>query len=275
MSACWSLQMPPTAKAVLVSLADNANDDGYCWPSIPKICERTCFSERAVHGAIKWLESNGLLHADRSNGRHTTYRLTPQNYIEPPQEMRGRSKCTPAGDAVTPAANAVLPPQEMQSPPQEMRSNRKEPSFNRQRTVNKTNALKVDDLVADGLDEQTASDWLQVRKAKKAPLTATAWNAVKREAALAGISVNDAVRIATESGWQGFKAEWILARQPARGAQGKAAMQAADQQWLDELTGRDSGLVKDVVVLDGDRQIDLGASAHGTELNSTDMRRQI
>src|SRR5260363_362367 len=55
-AACWLLQLPPTAKFVLILLADNANDQGVCWPSIPKICERTCFSERTVHGAIKWLE---------------------------------------------------------------------------------------------------------------------------------------------------------------------------------------------------------------------------
>ena len=40
MRSCWPLQMPPTPKAVLISLADNASDEGECWPSIPTICER-------------------------------------------------------------------------------------------------------------------------------------------------------------------------------------------------------------------------------------------
>lgn len=75
MSACWPLQMPPSPKAVLISLADNANDAGVCWPSIPKICERTCLGRTAVINAIKWLEEVGLLTADRSNGRHTTYQI--------------------------------------------------------------------------------------------------------------------------------------------------------------------------------------------------------
>lgn len=75
MSACWPLQMPPSPKAVLISLADNANDAGVCWPSIPKICERTCLGRTAVINAIKWLEDAGLLTADRSNGRHTTYQI--------------------------------------------------------------------------------------------------------------------------------------------------------------------------------------------------------
>lgn len=49
MSACWPLQgMSPSQKAVLVSLADQANDDGVCWPSVESIGRRTCLSERAV-----------------------------------------------------------------------------------------------------------------------------------------------------------------------------------------------------------------------------------
>ena len=73
MSACWPLKMPPTQKAVLISLADNANDDGHCWPSINTICDRTCFGRTAVIDAIKWLEAEGYVTANRENGRHTTY----------------------------------------------------------------------------------------------------------------------------------------------------------------------------------------------------------
>ncbi len=77
MSACWPLKMPPTQKAVLISLADNANDDGHCWPSISTICERTCFGRTSVIDAIKWLETEGYVTANRENGRHTTYQLYP------------------------------------------------------------------------------------------------------------------------------------------------------------------------------------------------------
>lgn len=128
MTACWPLQMPPTPKAVLISLADNANDQGECWPSIPKICERTCFSERAVHGAIKWLETAGVLVADRSNGRHTRYLVQVDGY-QPPQEMRHRRSCATASDAAKPPQEMQEPPQQVQSPPQEMRSNHQEPSL--------------------------------------------------------------------------------------------------------------------------------------------------
>lgn len=88
MADCWPLQMPPTAKAVLISLADNANDYGFCYPSISYICERTCYKKDAVIDAIKWLEQSGILLADRTNGRHTTYTIKPKCFTQIPNISR-------------------------------------------------------------------------------------------------------------------------------------------------------------------------------------------
>ena len=42
MAACWPLQgMSPAQKAVLISLADQASDDGVCWPGVNTIAART------------------------------------------------------------------------------------------------------------------------------------------------------------------------------------------------------------------------------------------
>lgn len=64
-----------------------------------------------------------------------------------------------------------------------------------------------------------ARDWIAVRKAKKAVLTPTAWEAVKREAEVAGLTPAQAVKIAAESGWQGFKASWLQRDQSRNGSQ--------------------------------------------------------
>lgn len=80
MSLCWPLRMPPTAKAVLISLADHAGDDGQCWPSIDTICDRTCFGRDAVIDAVAWLEGSGAVKANRENGRKTTYCITPADF---------------------------------------------------------------------------------------------------------------------------------------------------------------------------------------------------
>ncbi len=73
MSAVWPLEIPPTPKFVLIALADSAWDNGYTYPSIDTLCKRTSFGRTAVIDAVKWLESNGFLRADRDSGRNTRY----------------------------------------------------------------------------------------------------------------------------------------------------------------------------------------------------------
>jgi len=66
----------------------------------------------------------------------------------------------------------------------------------------------VETLVAEGVEPQHARDWLAARKAKRLPLTATAWEKTKREAAKAGITPAQAVGKCAEQGWAGFGAGW-------------------------------------------------------------------
>ena len=59
-----------------------------------------------------------------------------------------------------------------------------------------------------GVEDQPAKDWLEIRKAKRAPLTQTALDDLVREAGKAGISVNEAVTICARRCWQGFNSSW-------------------------------------------------------------------
>ncbi|HFH4110015.1 TPA: helix-turn-helix domain-containing protein, partial [Pseudomonas aeruginosa] len=90
MSACWPLQgMSPAQKAVLISLADQANDQGVCWPAVDSIATRCCLSKRAVQQAIKWLRGAGIVSVEERQGRSTMYSVTPAAYA-PQQEMHPR-----------------------------------------------------------------------------------------------------------------------------------------------------------------------------------------
>lgn len=51
----------PITKAVLVKLADNANDTGYCFPSVPYLVAHLELSERALREHLKKLEDSGLI----------------------------------------------------------------------------------------------------------------------------------------------------------------------------------------------------------------------
>lgn len=179
-----------------------------------------------MQNAIQWLERNHLLIADRTNGRRTNYTLTPERYVPaigtdgPKQQTTPRGKCMPAAGAQVPhmhltsAGDAGAPTQEVRHPPQEVPSNRKEPSKepsgNHQKKSRDNSAvLDLDDLLADGVDKQHARDWLTLRKAKRLPLTPSAWGAIKAEAATIDMSAAEAVACAVRSSWAGFKAKWV------------------------------------------------------------------
>lgn len=82
------------------------------------------------------------------------------------------------------------------------KNNKKESPKNEQKK-RATSVKKPDDV-----NEQVWNDFLQIRKAKHAPLTETALAGIRREAEKAGISLEAALETCCERGWQGFKADW-------------------------------------------------------------------
>ena len=54
----WTVETAPTAKFVLVALADHADEAGLCWPSLARLRTFTRLSERAIRHAIRQLESD-------------------------------------------------------------------------------------------------------------------------------------------------------------------------------------------------------------------------
>lgn len=61
-----------------------------------------------------------------------------------------------------------------------------------------------------GIDEQVVSDFKALRKQKKAAITKTAINGIATQAAKAGMSLEDALRVCCSRGWVGFNADWVL-----------------------------------------------------------------
>jgi hypothetical protein len=70
-----------------------------------------------------------------------------------------------------------------------------------------TDARQV--LLAEGVDEQTAADWIAHRRTKRATTTATVIEDRKRACAQAGVSLAAGLALEVSRGWQGLKAEWI------------------------------------------------------------------
>ncbi|HGM4725039.1 TPA: helix-turn-helix domain-containing protein [Serratia marcescens] len=55
----------PLRKLVLLKLADNASDQGECWPSVPYIAEQCEISERSVQNHIQQLVKDGLVRIEK------------------------------------------------------------------------------------------------------------------------------------------------------------------------------------------------------------------
>lgn len=76
----WTINgLGPDPKFVLMALADQADDTGYCWPSQRLIAQQVEMGERTVRRHLKTLQEVGLLTAtvrSSSDGRRSeAYRL--------------------------------------------------------------------------------------------------------------------------------------------------------------------------------------------------------
>ena len=209
----------PTPKAVLIALADHANERGECYPSIHRIANRTELSERTVRNALRVLEVAGLIRSTKRIGTSSVYTLTIPT---PAVDAEGQEiPPSPAGVSAPPRLDVPAPPASAApKPSMNHHLNHKgihskgagapaESSNAGGKGGNKLpRALGVRELVAEGVERQHAEDWLKVRKDKKLPLTQTAFDGMKKEATKAGLSLAEAVKVSATHSWAGFKAAW-------------------------------------------------------------------
>lgn len=184
MAAVWErIDLTSTQKLVLLALADWANDEGLCWPSIDRLAAKTSMAGRSVQRIIRDLESTGFIKRDEVLGKGNRYWI----YI-PLTDCHPRHSVTPPLTESHPTPDTVSP----------------NTSITHQLTT-KSNILAQPECVS----KEVWDDFLAIRKAKRAPLTNTALDAIQREAAKAGWTLNEALSESVARGWQGFKADWV------------------------------------------------------------------
>jgi Helix-turn-helix domain len=73
MTWAWTLQLSPSPKFVLMALADEANDTGFCFPSHRRIAQKCSITERSVRRMIRLLaDGHYLIVQQRFNNRART-----------------------------------------------------------------------------------------------------------------------------------------------------------------------------------------------------------
>lgn len=108
MNWAWEQPLPPVPKLVLMALADNADDHGYCWPKMKTIAAKCSTSERTVQRTIKTLLVAGMLKKDArfdASGRQVsngyTLALTYPDKLSPLADDRAGEGDTPVTPGVT------------------------------------------------------------------------------------------------------------------------------------------------------------------------------
>lgn len=130
MTSVWGLPLSCTDKIVLLALADNANDEGRCFPSVQTLATKCSLTDRGIQKVFQRLESMLLMTREERSGRSTIYTVTPERYSPPNAIHPEHSSPTPEhGSPPPPNASAQTPEH---GSPIILRNHQIEPSKKRQ-----------------------------------------------------------------------------------------------------------------------------------------------
>lgn len=101
---------------------------------------------------------------------------------------------------------------------EEKEKEKKEPKINKPAAPEYS---AITELVAVGVDKQVATDWLKIRKGKKAEPNKTGIDAVLKKITEAGMTPDQGIRICCERSWSGFSQAWLENTQNRMAIMGK------------------------------------------------------
>ena len=230
MSLVWdNFNRGGSEKLAMLALADWCNDlGGSLYPSIASVAKKIntsdCQARRIVHGLIDegYLSVVGN-HAGGNPGQARQYQMNLKKLSTPSMDATPSVDATPSMDA-TPSVDAT-PSMDARLPLAPMRVT---PSARASLTINKPSVEPPIDKPAKavsfnaktrleglGVGADLIADFLAIRKAKQKPLTETAIKGIIREAGKAGWSIEQAVTVCCERGWQSFQAKYVEGEKPA------------------------------------------------------------
>lgn len=166
-------------KIVLVKLADNANDTGHCFPSIPRIAKECCCSRSTVIRAIGELSGMGFLKVSKRIGTSSDYTLTIPDQCHRDTGIRE----TPVSERHPPRIRETPPPVSERHPPSvtvtpkpsvNRQSNRKE---NRNKKAASAERLK-EPFFPDGENPEFAeimAEWFAYKAERKETYGGIGW----------------------------------------------------------------------------------------------------
>jgi hypothetical protein len=181
-----------TDRLVLLALADFCDDAGTCFPSMRRIAQRACMTERGAQKALRRMADAGVISIETGGGRSQCNRYSIA--LNPEQHSVNTVHPEPQ------TANTVHPltPKPRTRVHETLNGGSPEPSVT-VKSISKTDAREK--LVAVLGEEMTAA-WIAHRKAIRKPLTSHAAELLAER--LTGMrDPPAAVRRSIENGWTG------------------------------------------------------------------------
>lgn len=189
----------PARKLVLLKLADNANDDGICFPSYQYIADKCEMTRRSAISHIEYLIKMGLVSKkERKNKDGSISNLYFLHLEQGSENFALDSENISLG-----SENFALGGSENISP---ITSHSLEPVNEPKKTTQKSESEML--LERFGITGQLAKDFIAHRKTKRGAISETQLSRLQKQADKAGISICEVVEICIERNWQGFNASW-------------------------------------------------------------------
>ena len=189
----------PARKLVLLKLADNANDDGICFPSYQYIADKCEMSKRSAISHIEYLIKMGLVSKKERKNKDGSISNLYFLHLE-----QGSENFALGGENISLGSeNFALGGSENISP---ITSHSLEPVNEPKKTTQKSESEIL--LERFGITGQLAKDFIAHRKTKRGAISETQLSRLQKQADKAGISICEVVEICIERNWQGFNASW-------------------------------------------------------------------
>lgn len=197
-----------TQRLVLLSLADRAGEYHTCFPSVARITKDTKLNRKTIMKVIGELIELGLVedtgHKKGATKQVIVYRLLGIKTREDEEINSTNIGTVPKTEQSQNYQETVpfLPHNSTNIGTQNLKGTKKESNNN----IKFNFAQELKNL---GAEEQLISDWLVVRKNKKAANTKTSFDGFVRELKKSNLEVNTVLKICVERNWQGFKSGWL------------------------------------------------------------------
>ncbi|WP_048955179.1 helix-turn-helix domain-containing protein [Haemophilus influenzae] len=189
----------PARKLVLLKLADNANDDGICFPSYQYIADKCEMTRRSAISHIECLIKMGLVSKKERKNKDGSISNLYFLHLE-----QGSENFALGGENISLGSEKfALGGSEKFAP---ITSHSLEPVNEPKKTTQKSESEML--LERFGITGQLAKDFIAHRKTKRGAISETQLSRLQKQADKAGISICEVVEICIERNWQGFNASW-------------------------------------------------------------------